>query len=287
MTWEQYLQVNSFVQNINGTIKKTGAETRYAISDQTKQLVASNEALSRSFQQGFDQLNGTIAEGFGVVGQKLDVLSEGIERLGAEFAWGMSLLVEQMQIQNQLLQGILERLDAIHHTLQTPTLTQAREFYRIGQERLQKGLFDKALDAFLKSEEKNDADFLTQFSLGHLYLYGYNEDCNVLDLPKAQQHFRDAARYSKAEIAQLAEARRYCGEAYLHASIACYAQAEEKRLSSDAHSSEECLHEAVKFAQQATEVYPELTEAFFQQAKICALTDLPQHHNKINHLVMM
>ena len=69
LTWEQYLQVNSFVQNINGTIKKTGAETRYAISDQTKQLVASNEALSRSFQQGFDQINGTIAEGFGVVGR--------------------------------------------------------------------------------------------------------------------------------------------------------------------------------------------------------------------------
>ena len=153
MTWEQYLQVNSFVQNINGTIKKTGAETRYAISDQTKQLVASNEALSRSFQQGFDQLNGTIAEGFGVVGQKLDVLSEGIEQLGAEFAWGMSLLVEQMQIQNQLLQGILERLDAIHHTLQTPTLTQAREFYRIGQERLQKGLFDKALDVFYVNDD--------------------------------------------------------------------------------------------------------------------------------------
>jgi WD40 repeat protein len=253
LTWIQYLQADSFVQDITGAIHRTGKETGYALSEQTKKLVASSEALAQNLQQGFDQI------------------SEGIEQLGAAFEWGMGLLAEQLAVQNQLLGDILQRLDAIHETLKTPTLTQAREFYNIGRERLSKGLLDRALEALLKAEEKNDADFLTQYGLAHLYLYGLNEDCNVVDLPQAEKHFRNAARYAKAEIPALPEARNYCGKAYFHASVARYLQAREKRQSGGNAEAGRLLQEAVTLAQRATEVYPELAEGFYQHAKTCAL----------------
>jgi len=150
-------------------------------------------------------------------------------------------------------------------------LTQAREFYNIGRKRLQKGLIDKALEAFLKSEEKNDTDFLLQYILGHLYLYGKDKDCSVINLPQAEKHFRDAARYAQSEISSLPEARRYCGEAYLNASIACYAQASEKNLSGNKHEVEDHLKEAANLAKEATKIYPKLTEGFYQRAKTLAL----------------
>lgn len=262
LSWKQYLQANSFVQDITGSIQKTGKETSYAISEQAKQIITSNDTLSSISQQGFDKL-----------GQKLDSVNLGIEQLGASFEWGMGLLIEQAKIQNQFLQGILERLDAIHLTLKTPTLTQAREFYNIGQDRLNKGFFDKALEAFHKAEEKNDTDFLTQFAIGHLCLYGCNDDCDVINLSKAQQYFCNAARYARAEIKHLPEAKKYCGEAYFHASVACYVQAKECQLTGDdTYRSKLLLHEAIELSQKATAIYPELAEAFYQSAKANALT---------------
>jgi len=271
LTWMEYLQANSFIRDVTGAIRETGNETRYAISDQTRTLVASNEALALDLQVGFDEISGTLSQGFGILERQLDAISEGIECLGAAFEWGMGLLVEQLAVQNHLLSNILERLDAIHETMQTPTLTQAREFYNIGRDRLGKGLLDKSLEALLKAEEKNDTDFLTQYELAHLYLYGVNEDCNVIDLPKAEKHFRNAARYAKAEIPYLAEANKYCGKAYFHASVACYVQAGEKLQSDQNVEAQRLLQEAIKLAQRATEVYPELSEGFYQHAKTCSL----------------
>ncbi len=261
LTYQQHLQNEAYLRDVTGEIRKSGQENRLVLSEQTRQLTASNEALARAFGDRFDQVNGTLQEGFGQVG-------EGIAALGAAFEWGMSLLIQRMDEQNRLLDGILQRLEAIHHTLQTPTLTQAREFYNIGRDRLRKGLLDKALESFLQAEAKNDTDFLTQYSLGHLYLYGVNEDSSTLNLPKAEQHFRNAARYAKPEIQQVPDAQRYCGEAYFHASVACYLQACASR---DAPTARRLWEESRKLADTAQRVYPQLSEALFQQAKSAAL----------------
>ncbi len=91
LTWEQHLQTNSFVQDINKTIRKSGKETRQVISNQTKQLIAGNEALSRNFKQAVDEVDGTLAEGFGIIGGKIDIVNQGIEELGALHTWGQTL----------------------------------------------------------------------------------------------------------------------------------------------------------------------------------------------------
>lgn len=80
----------------------------------------------------------------------------------------MGLAIDVLQIQTGLLEDIVDILDGIHHTLQHPALTQAREQYQIGCQRLSVGLLDKAVEAFKRAEEKNDTDFFTQQHLGML-----------------------------------------------------------------------------------------------------------------------
>ena len=114
------------------------------------------------------------------------------------------------------------RLDAIHKTLNSPLLTQARELFQLGQERFRKGLLDKALEAYLKAEEKNEVDFPLQMQIGKLYFYGRDEDDDVIDLLKAEKHLLLAARYADAEKATFPPWNEYCAQAYFHAAVAAY-----------------------------------------------------------------
>ena len=259
------------MRDVTGQIKKSGEATRHEISAQTREMVASNERLTQEFGRGFDAVNGTLEMGFDRLESALGDVEASIASLHSDFNYNMGLVLDQLQIQNQLTFGILERLDAIHKTLEHPELTKAREFYNRGCERLSKGLLDKALEAFLKAEEKNDTDFFIQFQIGKLYLYGMDEDDNVIDLPKAEKHLRDATRYGKAEIAVLPEFKRWAGEALLHTSIACYAQANDQQINGDSAGAKEFISKAFQLAQQACEIYPSLSESQYHLAKYAAL----------------
>src|SRR5437870_4744298 len=85
-------------------------------------------------------------------------LNSGFEALRAEFEWGFTLMVDRLDSQIELLSAVAARLDAIHKTLLSPLLTQARELFQLGQQHFRKGLLDKALDAYLKAAEKNEVD---------------------------------------------------------------------------------------------------------------------------------
>lgn len=247
-SYGKYLQNNAYIRDITGQIKKSGEATR--------------NQISATLEFGFDRVNNA-----------LDNVETSIESLHSDFSYNMGLVLDQLQIQNQLTFGVLEKLDAIHKTLETPRLTQARECYIIGCERLSKGLLDKALEAFLKAEERNDTDFFTEFQIGKLYLYGVDEDDYVIDLVKAEKHLRNAARYGKSEISVLPEFRRWTGEALLHASISCYAQANDQRINENTVKAKEFISEAFKLAQQACDIYPSLSESKYHLAKYAALLE--------------
>ena len=271
LTWTGYLQADSFVRDITGQIRKSGEANRHKISAQTREIIASNERLSHEFGRGFDAVNGTLEIGFNRLESALGNVEASIDSLHSDFNYNMGLVLDQLQIQNQLTFGILERLDAIHKTLEHPELTKAREFYNRGCERLSKGLLDKALEAFLKAEEKNDTDFFIQFQIGKLYLYGVDEDDNVIYLPKAVKYLRDAARYGKAEVAVMPEFWQLTGDALFHASIACYAQANDQRINGNTVEAKEFIFEAFNLAEQACDINPFLSESQYHLAKYAAL----------------
>jgi tetratricopeptide (TPR) repeat protein len=256
----QYLQENAYVRDITGQIIKSGEANQNQISAQTREIVASNERLVQESQIGFNRIEGALSS-----------VNASIDNLRSDFNYNMGLVLDQLQIQNQLTFGILEKLDAIHKTLVTPEQTKAREFYYRGCERLSKGLLDKALEMFLKAEEINDTDFFTEYQIGKLYLYGVNEDVNVIDLAKAEQHLHNSARYGKAEVSALPEFYQLTGEALLHASIACYAQANDQQIITNTVAEKEFLLKAFQLVQQACEIYPSLSESQYHLAKYAAL----------------
>jgi tetratricopeptide (TPR) repeat protein len=252
------------------------------ISAQTQEIVAGNDELVREFGKGFDATNRTLEWGFSHIAEGLSEISSTIEDLRADFNYNIGLVIEQMQIQNKLINKVIEKLDAIHKTLESPLLTQAREFYRIALERLQKGLIDKALEALLKAEEKNDADFFTEFQLGKLYLYGIDEDDNVIDLKKAQEHLRLAIRYGKGELKVLPDFNRWLGEAYFHAAIAYYVSVNEPEIKENPAEVKRLLGEAYNLAKESCEIYPQISEAYYHYAKFSAL--LGDAENTISNL---
>jgi hypothetical protein len=56
-----------------------------------------------------------------------EVLQSGFELLRSEFEWGFTLMAERMDRQIEELANIAAKLDAIHKTLLSPLLTQARD----------------------------------------------------------------------------------------------------------------------------------------------------------------
>ena len=253
LTWKQYLQADSFFQDVTGEIKRSGEGIKTTISDQTRNIIASNDALAREFGEGFDSVNSTLEWGFG------RVVSE-LSELRAEFSYGMELIAEQLRIQQRISDDILK-------LLKYPEL---RLFDR-GMERWQEGLLPEALKDLLASAEENETFFPVQLQIGKLYLYGQNSTDNVIDLPKAENHLRLAARYANSKIQNLPDAAKFCGEAYLHAAYACYAQANEKWLAKDADTARHFTEQALELSQNATKVYPQLAEAFYNHAKFAAL----------------
>jgi len=270
-TWVEYLKSMSKATGVKGQIRRSSKEQQVAISEQTREIVASREALIKKFSNGFDAVNGTLDWGFGRVENAINGVAASIDALRASFDYNMTLMLEQLQLQNQTMNRFLEQMEAIHDTLQSPTLTQAREFYRIGCERLMKGLLDKALEAFLESARRDDTNFMTHLMIGKLYLYGVNGDINVLNVKKAEFHLRAAARYAKAEITRLPDANRFAGEALLHAAIACYVQADDHVTSGNIPETQRLLQSSLDLARQSAEVYPQLSESHYHHAKFASL----------------
>lgn len=286
LSYEDYLQANSFVKDITGQIKSSEKEfssnfndqienLQSTISDQAKELIASNEELSLSFEDGFNSMENTLEWGFVSLSKNIKNVQISIETLNSAFNYGMGLIVTQLQNQSSALSSLLDKMDAIHKTLESPILTQAREFYRIGCDRLSKGLLDKALEAFLESAKKNDTDFFTQYNIGKIYLYGIDADDNVLDLIKAKEHLLLAARYAKAEMSVDISFKKLAAEAFLQSSFAIYFQLGDKNILNDPIQYKELLTEAKKYAKEAIVLNPMLSESFFHLAKYNALLQSP------------
>lgn len=271
VSWEDYLRESSLNGDITREIRSSSQAERRAIARQTQEIVASRRAIVRKFGSGFYTVKNTLERGFVSVEQAIRDTQGAIEDLKSSFDYHIALVLDQMRLQNQSLTRMLDKLDAIHSTLENPLLTQARELFRIGSERMLDGLYDKALEAFLQSLQKEETNFITQLMVGKLYLYGVNSECSVIDLQKAEQHLRAAARYARAASNRLPDSRRYAGEALLHAGIACYAQINRQLSEGEGKQAQKLIKQAYDLVSEACAIYPELSEGHYQRAKFAAL----------------
>jgi tetratricopeptide (TPR) repeat protein len=252
--WDNYLL------DVQDTIKAGDDAHQQSMREQAKALGAAHQEHLEALREQTEQMH-----------RIEDALSGGFEGLRADFEWGFTLMVDRMETQIDHLSQIAARLDAIHKTLQSPLLTQARELFQLGQEHFRKGLPDKALEAYLKAEEKNEVDFPLQLQIGKLFLYGRDEDDDVIDLPKAEKHLLLAARYADAEKGTFPQWNEYCGQAYFHAAIAAYLIGEEEQAAGRSDSMRTCLERALVYLGKAAILWPRFTEIVYTQAKCHAL----------------
>ncbi len=203
--------------------------------------------------------------------QQLRELSSGLEEMRGEIRWGFNLVVDRMDQQIELFSRAVEKLDAIHKTLRSPLMTQAKELFDWGEERFHKGLYDKALEAFRHAEQKNEVNFLLQLRIGTLLLEGRNQDSNVVNIPEAEKHLLLAARFAQAEEKTVPNWKVFCSEAYYRAGIASYLIGERHQEAGDTGAMRTCLERAVEYFERAAKLRPELTNSLYSQAKCYAL----------------
>jgi hypothetical protein len=200
-------------------------------------------------------------------------LEIGFEELRAEFVWGFTLMVDQMDRQVERLSRIATSQDAIQKSSRSHLLTQATELFQWGQEHQRKGALAEALETYLKAEQKNDVDFALQFQIGKLFLYGCDADDNVIDLPEAEKHLLLAAQCVDAEKSTFSQWNEYCGQAYFHAAVSAYLMGEQEQAVGRRDSMRSCLERALGYLAKAEILWPRFTEIAYTQAKCHALLD--------------
>jgi tetratricopeptide (TPR) repeat protein len=203
--------------------------------------------------------------------RELQEIRGGLEEMREEMRWGFNLIVDRMEQQIQLFSRAVEKLDAIHKTLQSPLRTQAKELFDWGEERFHQGLYDKALEAFQQSEQKNEVNFLLQLRIGTLFLEGRNRECNVIDFPQAEKHLVLAARYAQAEEKTVSNWKMFCGEGFYRAAHAAYLLGEQRHKTGDLTGMRGCLERALEYLDKAVRLRPEFTANIYSQAKCYAL----------------
>ncbi len=202
---------------------------------------------------------------------RLGEIGAELGELRAEISWGFNLVVDRLDQQLVLFSKAVETLDEIHKTLRSPLMTQAKELLIWGDELFRKGLYDKALEAFRQSEQKNEVNYLLQFRIGTLLLEGKNAEADVIDVAAAEKHLLLAARYARAEAGSDPHWKRYCAEAYQRAGNAAYLIGEQQQKAGDTAAMHACLRRSLEHFGKAVQLCSEMTGVLYSQAKCHAL----------------
>jgi hypothetical protein len=103
LSWNHYLHARSFVDHISTSGREAGRSVSMEILRQTREVIASNEALARenirvregvyrehmaTIEASTDRIVGELSAGFGRLSYGLQDVSSGIADLNATFHWG-------------------------------------------------------------------------------------------------------------------------------------------------------------------------------------------------------
>jgi tetratricopeptide (TPR) repeat protein len=233
MKWDDYLL------DIQNAVQAAGRENAVATYHQTSQFTKSISGIS---------------------GQ--------LDALRSDLNIGFSLLAERLDLQNELMETILGKLQDIHITLQSPLMTRAEEFLRIGREHLKRGLNEKALSAFLSSEKLYDVNCVLQLNIGLLYLYGYDEAETLIDFDKAEKHFLAAAKYAKAMEHELEGGVYFYEQGWLQAATIAYLRSSDAARLGRQSDALAYLQKAIEYCSKE----PFFRDRSFLMAKCLSLT---------------
>jgi tetratricopeptide (TPR) repeat protein len=208
-----------------------------------------------------------------VVGDQWVSLDNGTEErpwYGSHFHYAFVIPAARGHKQIRQILDFARRLEDSDPDSNTPQYLRAREWFHLGLRRLSQGLIEKATEAFRKSEEENELNFLAHLLLGKLQLYGVDEYVNVIDLPEAERHLRAAARFARLHPAGPLVCNEFAAEACFHAAVACYARSSTEAMAHQGNGHAAFLETGLAHAGRAIDLNPHMAEAHYHQAKLRA-----------------
>jgi len=271
------------------SLKHIRSNLTTAIDAQTFAVVASSQALARSFGTGFDNVNNTLGMGFlGISGQldsvsnqlsgvstqlggvsgQLNGVSSQLGHMNAAFSAGLGRIADILQ---RISKDVCERLDEIRDIANNPRLTEARELYRSAVVSCNKSFYEEAIEDLKAALQKNKIDYISWFLLGEVYLFGKGKFCNVIDLDASIGALTSAAKYIDPEITASTEAMLMASEIYFYLGLAKYNKYKDLNLQGRQAEAKTILEDALQAFEEAYGFSQHMLEACYNVAKCKAL----------------
>lgn len=254
MTYWQWCQANSFLNDFksqsNQIRNSIDAQTR-AISDQTKTIVATNEQMTHALENGFNRLSEINERGFNQV-------TSAVEAMHSDLNYNFGILIQRVEYQNNLLNGIL-------HALQTPFETIIQELYENGCKFIRQENFDAAIDCFNDSisQKLGKYFFPSYYQLGRLYISGKVEKKNIIDPKIAMEYLIKANELGNGIIKDDVYFKPILADCKFFLSQSYYFQLTGRNDPSDI----ELLDNAIRYCEEAVSLNKNLSQGFYHLAK--------------------
>ena len=247
LTYQDYLTARSFSNDIALAMRKAGHSVNMSICKQTREIIASNEALFRENIRVVESLESALSDGFSCLSYDLQDISAGISELNSTFHWGFG----------QMLVGIGRMNDTLTELIKiakTPAQTAAYEQFEIARDAFRRQLYKECLEALDKaiSGDHTAPGYKLEWRFhqmkGVIHLGFVDGDISLVDLGKAEETFLLAARYAQVDFPE------HAAVAFLSAGWAAYCQGR--------------LKEALAHTEKAIGIKPHFGEALLQSSKV-------------------
>ncbi len=271
--WQKHLQQSAYYADLTSALNAQKDEYRKCFNELLSATRSGFEMQAETMKQtafmladSLEVLDQTIFDGF-------TTLNSSLNDLAVTLDWRLGKLEDQLHIINFLLQNVTE-------LLRIPDFQKERQYFiETGFKHYKNAVLDPdlsqdALTNLLEAETREKTDYIVLHRIGMIYLY----DPKQLDIAKAEDYFRRAAKYAIVDaspnaakmasiLANTAEQvtaanapKELAAQSNFQASVACYAQGK--------------FAEAAELAQKAFALSPNLFEAAFIQAKALAANNL-------------
>ena len=255
------------------------------LSNDFSRIVATNEQIISSLDNGLNNLAQVSEEGFKYLSEVnergFNYLSEvnekgfknlaeinergfnrvtsAIEALHSDLNYFFGTLIQRLEYQNTLLEGILS-------TIQAPFETMVKEYYRRGCMLAQGGILPEAIDCFKHTIEKMELGkhfFPSYYQLGRLYLSGIDDGVNIINPQTATFYLLDANKYGNDILRTNSGFKPVLADCKFYLSQSYYFQL--KGLNND--TEKELINNAIRYCEESVSLNDNLSQGYYHLAK--------------------
>lgn len=270
--------INRQARDLSNAINISNEKLVSSLDDGFNQLshniIASNEQLVNAIDDGLNQLAQINEMGFFQVTSAIQKLNSNMNYIGG-------IIIQKLEYQNNLLNGILT-------TLQEPFETKVKEYYHKGCLFIRQGFLEGAIDCFKESIalKMGEYFFPSYYQLGRIYLSGVSEGINFINPQDATKYLLKANEYGNRIVKTDSTFKPILADCKFYLSQSYYSQL----LGNKNPNEFNLLENALKYCKEATEINPKLSQGWYYLAKYASyrigLSEKYRTENEIENLLI-